>query len=163
MLRNLINLLKATQRAREAGGIKTRQQSPGSVRHHSLPLLLEVVWSKNMMQIIITLRMCEQCWVGRTQEKVELSLPLSWTFGDLGCVLHLPSQFSDVEQFIQLTRALLRAARPGYAVGAWLKNTGLRGWVWWSALTYGCTCPVDSLIYFFFLTIVFFSINIFKL
>lgn len=65
--------------------------------------------------------------VGRTQEKVELPLRLSWTFGDLGCGLCLSSQFSDVEQFIQLTRALLRAAGSGYAVGTQLKNTRLRG------------------------------------
>lgn len=77
-----------------------------------------------MMQIIIILRVCEQCWVGRTQEKVELSLRLSWTFGDLGCGLHLSSQFSDVEK---LTQALLRAAGSGYAVGTQLKNTRLRG------------------------------------
>ena len=53
---------------------------------------------------------------------------------------------------------------------AWLcswcpaQSTGLRGWGWLSALKHGCICPVQSLIYSFFLIIVgIFSISFFKL
>lgn len=62
MLRNLTNLLKAIQIVKETRGVKTRQRSLRAVHHYLTPFFFAVVWGKHVMQTLMTLSVCGECW-----------------------------------------------------------------------------------------------------